>query len=306
MTNTPDHRKLGRGLASLMAGIDGTKVQETASADAVAQVKVIRVPIASIVPNPDQPRRDFDVEALEGLAASLREKGLLQPLLVRNRDTKDRFEIVAGERRWRAAQLAGLTDVPVILRAFDDAEVLEVALIENIQRADLNPLEEAAAYRQLMDRFGHTQEHLARALSKSRSHIANLLRLLTLPEGVQALLRNGSLTMGHARALVTAHDPAALAASIVRDGLTVRDVEALMQAERSSVVPRATRALIHPVKSPDRLQMEQDLAARFGTQVSIDPAGKGTGGRIAISFDTEVALRRLVRLLTVGGSGPGA
>ncbi len=168
------------------------------------------VPIEKIKPNPDQPRRDFTQTQLEELASSIKEKGVIQPLIVRELASGD-FEIVAGERRWRASQMAKLHELPVVVRDYDDTEVLEIAIIENIQRADLNPVEEAAGYRALMDRFGHTQERLSEALGKSRSHIANLMRLLQLPEDVQKMLKVGDLSAGHARALITSDDPSALA-----------------------------------------------------------------------------------------------
>ena len=161
------------------------------------------LPIGQLVPNPDQPRRDFDPQALQDLANSLRQKGVIQPLIVRRSPNDDTYQIVAGERRWRAAQIAQLHELPVIVREFTDAEVLEIAIIENIQREELNSIEEALAYRQLMQRFGHTQEKIAEALSRSRSHIANLLRLLSLPEDVQQMVQSGTLSAGHARALIT-------------------------------------------------------------------------------------------------------
>lgn len=183
-----ERRGLGRGLSALMADIQ----VEVDAGQGAARRPDLLVPVEKLMPNPNQPRRDFGPEALEDLAASIRQKGVIQPLIVRPMPDGDRYEIVAGERRWRASQLAQLHEVPVIVREFDDTEVLEVAIIENIQRADLNAIEEAMGYRQLMDRFGHTQEKLAEALSRSRSHIANLLRLLQLPDDVQAWLREGN------------------------------------------------------------------------------------------------------------------
>ncbi|MGI9395010.1 MAG: ParB/RepB/Spo0J family partition protein, partial [Boseongicola sp.] len=203
-----ERRGLGRGLSALMSDIDPTPTQRSANVSRKAE---ILIPVDRISPNPNQPRRQFSEDALNDLTASIRQKGIIQPLILR-RDPRDAdgYEIVAGERRWRAAQRARLHEVPAIVREFDDTEVLEIAIIENIQRSDLNAAEEAAGYRQLMDRFGHTQEKLAEALGKSRSHIANLLRLLTLPEPVLEFLREGKLSAGHARALVTAQDPIGL------------------------------------------------------------------------------------------------
>ena len=220
----PERRGLGRGLSALMADI-GT--------DATVNRRFeTQLSVHALAPNPNQPRRDFPGEAMDDLAASIRQKGILQPLIVRPGATEGSYEIVAGERRWRAAQLAGLHEVPVVIRNFDDTEVLEVAIIENIQRADLNPIEEAAGYRALMDRFGHTQERLGEALSKSRSHIANLLRLLNLPVEVQDHVREGRLSSGHARALVTATDPVALARQVIARGLSVRETESLMRVPK--------------------------------------------------------------------------
>ncbi|MEO1555540.1 MAG: ParB/RepB/Spo0J family partition protein, partial [Pseudomonadota bacterium] len=189
-------RGLGRGLSALMA--DVSEINETTASQTASDQQI---PIEQIHPNPNQPRKRFDSAPLDDLVASIKEKGVLQPLIVR--PSGDDYEIVAGERRWRAAQQAQLHTLPVIVREFSDIEVLEVAIIENIQRADLNPVEEAAGYRQLMDKFGHTQGKLAEALGKSRSHIANLLRLLTLPESVQTYVSEGVLSAGHARALIT-------------------------------------------------------------------------------------------------------
>ena len=214
MSNKTRNRGLGRGLSALMADVASDQV-ETGEAPASRRADMA-VPIEQVRANPDQPRRTFTEEQMEELARSIREKGIIQPLIVRQ--VGEFYEIVAGERRWRAAQMAQLHEVPVILRDYDDTEVLEVAIIENIQRADLNPVEEAAGYRQLMDKFGHTQEKLAEALGKSRSYIANLLRLLSLPEDVQDMLKAGKLSAGHARALITADNPSVLAALRAREG----------------------------------------------------------------------------------------
>ncbi|MCA9277398.1 MAG: ParB/RepB/Spo0J family partition protein, partial [Phycisphaerales bacterium] len=193
----------------------------------VSRDGALSVPIEQITPNPDQPRRVFDQAALAELADSIRHRGIIQPLIVRRHpDDANIYQIVAGERRWRAAQIAQLHELPVLLRGFSDEEMLEVAIIENIQRADLNAIDEAASYKQLMTRFGHTQEKLAEALGKSRSHIANLLRLLNLPEQVQEWVRDEKLSAGHARALVTAENPVLLARKIIEKDLSVRAVEA--------------------------------------------------------------------------------
>ena len=228
-----ERKGLGRGLSALLA--DVATVDEAprpeAGAGTAAGVGRNVVPIDRIRANPDQPRRAFDEKELQDLAASIREKGVIQPLILRPHPVEaGQYEIVAGERRWRAAQMAAVHELPAVVRELSDTEVLELAIIENIQRADLNPLEEAHGYRQLMDRFGHTQERLAEALGKSRSHIANLLRLLTLPEPVLELVRAGKLTAGHARALVTASHPEALARKVVEGDLSVRQTEQLARA----------------------------------------------------------------------------
>ena len=227
-TRKTQSRGLGRGLSALMADVhDATEAPE-----AQTPQPDLRVPVEKVHPNPDQPRRHFDDEALADLARSIAEKGIIQPLIVRESPRESgAYEIVAGERRWRAAQIAKLHEVPVLLRSFTDIEVLEVAIIENIQRADLNPVEEASGYSQLMTKFGHTQEKLADVLGKSRSHIANAVRLLNLPEDVQEHLRQGRLSAGHARALITAPDASALARQIIQKGLSVRETEKLAKAD---------------------------------------------------------------------------
>ncbi|MDE0698537.1 MAG: ParB/RepB/Spo0J family partition protein, partial [Boseongicola sp.] len=262
------------------------------------------VGIDRISPNPGQPRRAFAEAALDELAASVREKGIIQPLVLR-RDPRDpdRYEIVAGERRWRAAQRARLHEVPAIVRDLDDAEVLEIAIVENIQRADLNALEEAAGYRQLMERFGHTQEALARALGKSRSHVANLLRLLALPQAVQELVLSGDLSAGHARALVTAADPEGLARRIVAKGLSVRQAEALAQEDRDGGRPRP-RGGRRREKDADTRAAERDLAAALGMKVSIDHAAGGGTGSVTLRYGSLEQFDELCRrLLVTTGTG---
>ena len=228
MAAKKDRKGLGRGLSALMADIQPTQ-NEAQAITAPQKGADQNVPVEQLFPNPDQPRRAFSDGALSELAASIREKGVIQPLIVRPSPDGEGYQIVAGERRWRAAQRAQVHEVPVIVRDFDDTEVLEVAIIENIQRSDLNPIEEAQGYRQLMDRFGHTQEQLATAMGKSRSHIANLMRLLGLPEDVLTMIRDGRLTAGHARALITTDDPSGLARQVVARGLSVREVEELVK-----------------------------------------------------------------------------
>ncbi|WP_409455646.1 ParB/RepB/Spo0J family partition protein [Paracoccus sp. (in: a-proteobacteria)] len=257
------------------------------------------LPVEQLTPNPDQPRRSFAPEALQELAQSLRVRGMLQPLIVRPhpRD-KGLFQIVAGERRWRAAQIAQLHEVPVIISNLNDTEMLEVAIVENIQRSDLNAIEEAASYKQLMERFGHTQERLAEALNKSRSHIANLLRLLNLPEQVQAWLKEGKLTAGHARALITAPNAVELARKVIERNLSVRETEELVrkQAEPTQAKPRKPR---EQEKDADTRALEGDLTAQLKMNVSINHSGSD-GGQIVVTYRDLDQLDRLCQLLGAG------
>lgn len=286
----PERRGLGRGLSALMADVAPVR------ADGAPRRADLVAPIELVEPNPDQPRRDFPVGALDELAASIREKGIIQPIVVRNSPaTAGRYQIIAGERRWRAAQIAQLHEVPIVIRDVSDAELLELAIIENIQRADLNPVEEAQGYRQLMDRFGHTQEKLAEALSKSRSYIANLLRLLSLPPQVIDWLREGRLTAGHARALITAADPVGLAREVLEKGLSVREAERLAQAGKVRKSPPTQRQ--SPEKDADTRVLEQDLSANLGMPVVIDHKGHD-GGHVTIRYKTLEQLDELCQLLS--------
>ena len=293
-----ERRGLGRGLSALMADVAAPVAEDGAGALRRADM---RVPIERIEPNPNQPRRDFSREAIQELSESIREKGVIQPLIVRLHPSKaDHYEIVAGERRWRASQLAQLHELPVILRDFDDTEVLEIAIIENIQRADLNAVEEALGYRQLMERFGHTQEKLAQALSKSRSHIANLMRLLQLPDEVQLMLREGKISAGHARALITSGNPLKLAHEVIDRQLSVRETEKLARdAQGLGAKPVPTAASNRaPEKDADTRALEGDLSAALGMKVTIDHAGQG--GRISISYGSLDDLDALCQLLSRG------
>lgn len=258
-------------------------------------------PIESLKPNPDQPRKRFDPAELEELAASIRDKGVLQPILVRPQPGEDGvWQIIAGERRWRAAQLARLVEVPVIVKEMDDVAVFEVAIIENVQRADLNPLEEAEAFRVLMDRFGRSQDAVAGVVGKSRSHVANTLRLLQLPERVLNYLREGKLSAGHARALITAPDPADLADKVYMDGLSVRQAEAL--ARRAADGPRPGKAGggrgAAGEGSADVAALEQDLADVLGLKVQL--ADRGGKGELVIRYGTLEQLDDLCRRLMRG------
>lgn len=245
------------------------------------------LPVDQIRPNPDQPRRSFVEGDLADLAESIKAKGILQPLIVRPSQGQSGYEIVAGERRWRAAQIAKIHEVPVLIRDLSDTEVLEIAIIENIQRADLNPIEEAQAFRQLMDRFGHTQEKLAEALSKSRSYIANLLRLLNLPEDVRAHVIAGKLSAGHARALITTPDPSKLAREVIDQGLSVRETENLVKRAANPISPpRPAGERQSAAKDADTIALERDLIANLGMQVSILHEPGGERGEMRIRYNT--------------------
>lgn len=300
MVKKRERTGLGRGLSALMADIETTSAPDVSDrADPVSNRGFRRVPIDRIHPNPDQPRRRFVETALEELAASIREKGVIQPLIVRPDPSRpEAFQIVAGERRWRAAQQAQLHELPVVVREFTDTEVLEVAIIENVQRADLNAMEEAQGYRQLIDRFGHTQDKLAQALGKSRSHIANMMRLLALPEEIQELVRGGQLSAGHARALLTTPDPMGLARKAIANGWSVREVET--QAKRASAPRSPVRRRTGPIKDADTAALEGDLSAAIGMPVSIDYDPASGEGRLTIKYKDLQALDDLVRLLGGG------
>jgi len=286
MNEDLSRKRLGRGLAALIGEIDKPVVreQETVRADRT-------VPIEFVSPNPRNPRRNFSESDLAELAHSIREHGIVQPVVVRPAAASGRYEIIAGERRWRAAQRAGLTEIPVIVREVDDKAALELAIIENVQRADLNPVEEARGYQQLMDEHNYTQADLAQVIGKSRSHVANTLRLLKLPPAVTDLIVDGSLTAGHARTLVTAADPAGLARRIIDEGLSVRQAEALASApERETSTPSARRE-----KDADTLSLEKLLTDRIGLKVSINHKEKG--GDLRISYRSLEQLDELCRLL---------
>ncbi len=286
-----EKRGLGRGLSALMADIEPAEAGDEVPARGRADRSL---PIESIRPNPEQPRRSFSEDALEELSKSIRAKGIIQPLIVRpDPAVRGSFQIVAGERRWRAAQRAQLHEVPVLVRDFDDIEVLEVAIIENIQRSDLNAIEEAAGYRQLMDRFGHTQDKLGQALSKSRSHIANMLRLLTLPDDVQDLVRSGKLSAGHARAIVTTENASELAREIVASGLSVREAEKLS----AGVNQKSERKSGAAQKDADTAELERNLAAALKMGITIDHDAETGGGRVTIRYKDLEQLDDLVRLL---------
>ena len=281
MSERARRRQLGRGLAALFGEAEGEAVAEPAMQR--------RIPIELIRPGAFQPRRRFAEAELEALAQSIREKGILQALLVRPVVGEEAaFELVAGERRWRAAQRVGMHEVPVIVRPLADSEALEIALVENLQREDLSALEEAEAYSRLMEEFGRTQGALAEAVGKSRSHVANTLRLLSLPPPVRRRLEEGELSAGHARALLAAADPVALAAEVVRRGLNVRATEKLVQ--RRSEMPQPKRRL----RDADTVALERELGDRLGLRVTLDQ--KKRGGSLTLHY---VSLDQLDRVLSL-------
>jgi ParB family chromosome partitioning protein len=275
---------LGRGLSALI-GDDVAPVRTDAKTTRT-------LPIAFLKPNPNQPRKTFAETELEDLANSIREKGILQPILVRPvKGVSDTYEIVAGERRWRAAQRAKLHDVPVVVREMEDGEALELAIVENVQRADLNAIEEAAAYQELIGRFHYTQEQIAQEVGKSRSHVANTLRLLKLPESVQAMLRDGKLTAGHARTLIGAPDAEARAKAIVESALNVREAEQRSEKVRKAVQRNGLE------KDPDTAALEKQLADKLGLQIEIHDRGD-KGGDVKIRYKTLEQLDEVCRRLS--------
>lgn len=275
-----------------------------AAAEVAEAVGFRMVAIARLIPNPLQPRRHFDDDALKDLTRSIREQGILQPLIVRpTRSEAGNFEIVAGERRWRAAQRAQVHEAPVIIRDFTDEEALAVALIENIQRDELSPIEEAEAYARLAQDFGKTQEQVAEVVGKSRSHVANMTRLLDLPEDVRALLADGQLSAGHARAILRAADPAALARQIIEEGLTVRDAERLgreRRARRGRAPAGRKPGRAGYSKDADTIALERALSGGIG--VKVDITFDGTGGTVRIDYTSLEQLDDLVERLM--GNGP--
>lgn len=287
-------RGLGRGLSALMSDVAADDAQQTTPkrADLV-------VPIEQVHPNPDQPRRTFDADSLNELAASVAEKGIIQPLIVRRiAGNPALYEIVAGERRWRAAQIAKLHQIPVLVRDYNDTEVLEIAIIENIQRADLNPMDEASGYKQLMERFGHTQDKLSQALGKSRSHIANLLRLLTLPAEVQNYLVSGQITTGHARALIGHERAVQLAREVIQRKLSVRETEQL--AKKGPAIKKRSVAGAPVPKDADTVQIENELSASLRMKVTIDHPAGSDGGKMVINYKSLDQLDDLLRALSGG------
>lgn len=293
--------RLGRGLAALI-GDDAAYALGDANAPAPRGVR--EVPIEFLRPNPFQPRHVFREEDLTDLSNSIREKGILQPIVVRPVSGQENaFEIVAGERRWRAAQKAQLHQVPIIVKELTDAESLEIAIIENVQRADLNAIEEAAGYDRLMQQFSYTQEQLSKLIGKSRSHVANTLRLLSLPQGVRTLIEEGKLTAGHARPLIGAARAEELAREIVAKGLSVREAETLSRKETTgSAEPRRAAAAHGGDKDADTLALERNISDQLGLKVEITFSAE-KGGEVKIHYKSLEQLDEICRRLA-GRGGP--
>lgn len=288
MANKNAPPKLGRGLAALL----GDTVLRP---DAEGETVISAIPMDMLDANPFQPRADFDPAELDSLAESIRVQGILQPIMVRKHPTDpDRYQIVAGERRFRAAMQAGLTEIPAIVRTVDDSDAAVIALVENLQRQDLNAIEEAEGYQRLLDDFGLTHETLGLAVSKSRAHVGNTVRLLRLPEAVIRDVRSGSLSSGHARALINAPNPEVLAEQIVKRGLSVRQTEALA----SKTIAEQENPREKPEKSPDVQDLERRVAESLGCRVSITTTRKGKG-EIAIKFGDYFQLEEIIGRLTV-------
>ena len=299
-------RGLGRGLSALLGeGEEADAIRaDTANAKRSSSSRdgVQILPVELVQPNPDQPRKTFTEADLAELSESIATKGLLQPILVRPMSGEtERYQIVAGERRWRAAQRAQLHEVPCLVRELTDRETLEIAIVENVQRADLNPVEEARAFRQLVETFGHTQEDVAKAVGKSRAQVANTLRLLAMPKAVLAHLEAGSLTAGHARAIATAPNPEALAEQIIRDGLSVRAAEALARNASGQAPERKSASSASQPKDADTRALEADLSSRLGLAVEIK--AKGEQGELRVRFSSLEQLDDVCRRLSQTGSG---
>ncbi len=293
MNDDNSKRRLGRGLAALIGEMDQLPAADVGARPALNPDR--EVPIEFVGRNPRNPRRYFDESELQDLASSIRQHGIVQPVVVRT-TADSRFEIIAGERRWRAAQLAGLIEIPVIIRDVDDRTALEIAIVENVQRSDLNPLEEAMGYELLIADHGYTQNDLGEIIGKSRSHVANSLRLLKLPEPVREMLASGTLSAGHARALIPTSDPIALAKSIVAKGMSVRDAERLAQNDiKAQTDPNHGQTVRKDEKDADTLALERTLSDVLGLDVSVNH--KGSGGHLRIAYKTLEQLEEICRLL---------
>ena len=293
---TPKQRGLGRGLDALFEDEEDTFAAVADKAPQAPGLPRKTLGIGQLTPNPDQPRQYFEPKAINELADSIRQHGLLQPILVRPvPGNPDMYEIVAGERRWRASQKAQLHEVPVIIKDLDDAQVLQIALIENLQRQDLNAIEEARGYQRLMEEFAFSSEHVGEAVSRSRSHVSNMVRLLSLPASVQDMVTQGDLSAGHARALINAANPALLAQEVKAKGLSVRETEKLAAANAGREIQPRSREKGPTFKDPNILHFEKDLSNALGMKVTIDTSGDSAGS-VRIEYKTldqfdEIALR---------------
>ena len=272
MSSSTSKKGLGRGLSSLMGDVKDVSIQT----DNTSQES--KISITNLKPSPSQPRRLFDKNSINELAESIKSKGLVQPILVRPSPSESGiYEIIAGERRWRAAQIAQLHEISAVVRQLDDIEALEIAIIENVQRSDLSPIEEAAGYKRLIDNHGHTQEALAEIVGKSRSHIANIIRLLGLPQSIQDMISEGKISPGHARAIMSSAFPEQLAEKIVNENLSVRDTENLVK-------PKKNRIKKVKLKDPDTVDLENSLTARLGLKVTVEHKGPKKGGFIKVDY----------------------
>ena len=283
VTNTTK-KGLGRGLSSLMGDAETVQTKNTN----VGQET--KIPIANLKPSPSQPRRLFNKNSINELADSIKAKGLVQPLVVRpSPSDANSYEIIAGERRWRAAQIAQLHEVPVVIRNFNDTEALEIAIIENVQRSDLSPIEEAAGYKRLIENHGHTQEDLSGIVGKSRSHIANIIRLLSLPQSIQDMITEGKISSGHARAIMNSAFPEQLAEKIINENLSVRDAENLAK-DKKGIIKKIK------LKDPDTIDLENKISEKLGLTININHKGK-KGGSIKIDYKTLDQLEMITQKL---------
>lgn len=283
VTNTTK-KGLGRGLSSLMGD---TETAQTKNTNIGQETKI---PIANLKPSPSQPRRLFNKNSINELADSIKAKGLVQPLVVRpSPSDANSYEIIAGERRWRAAQIAQLHEVPAVIRNFNDTEALEIAIIENVQRSDLSPIEEAAGYKRLIENHGHTQEDLSGIVGKSRSHIANIIRLLSLPQSIQDMITEGKISSGHARAIMNSAFPEQLAEKIINENLSVRDAENLAKDKKVGIKKLK-------LKDPDTIDLENKISEKLGLTININHKGK-KGGSIKIDYKTLDQLEMITQKL---------
>lgn len=301
MSPAEKNKRLGRGLSALLGETQEETFEssETGTTGSDRPRGVTEISIDLIQPNPDQPRKTMVEAELAALAESIAEKGVVQPILLRPIEGGARYEIVAGERRWRAAQRARLHEIPALVRELTDRETLEIGIVENVQRADLNPIEEAQSYRQLIDRFGHTQEDVAQAVAKSRSHIANMMRLLNLPDGIQKYVADGQLSAGHARAIATAPNAEELAEEIIGKGLSVREAERLAKGVAAPEKKSGSKSSgLGEDKDADTRALEADITSRLGLSVDIRHGAKG--GEIRVHYQTLEQLDDVCRRLSGG------